>query len=306
MNATNDQIGGSYNRIYNRIIALQHSSVQNEATAAKFKELTDAYAVLSDPVKKKAYDRRNQPQPATTAPIHPQQKSSIVGNALSAITSRFGGVKEVSPPPPLIVEEVAIICQQGGIEGVAPMSPNVTDMVWGVTIDGKVDRQTASYYRLTVSAEHVSNGFIVFCKSVNRDKFKLMMFDSNARLLHQEEGVRARDKLSTDATLFFTSNTSNTNATESLPVKNDKYSDDREIKDIPNHPSNSISDRLDTLSFSKRAVSAGQYLICVYGDNLMVKTNFSLIAVLTNNEAAEVCRMYLCGGGGVCRKWVWV
>ena len=286
-NASGDHLGGSYNRIYNRMIALQHNSPQTDATAANFKELSEAYEVLSDPVKRRAYDKRNQP--ATALP------ESIVGRAL-AIVSRFkaptGPIIGSTPTPSTsgltadVIDTVSIICQQGGIECAGPpMDPRVADMVWGSSIEGKADRQTACYYRLTASKADVENGFIVHCRSVSKDKFKLVIFDSSGTLLSKEESSRSSDKLNTEATLFFLSFSAESTQPDSPQLASNEPSQFQPIVREINSP---LSDKMDSLCVPKRTVDAGHYLICVYADNLMVKASYNLIAVLSKNDAPEV------------------
>lgn len=286
--ASGDHLGGSYNRIYNRMIALQHNSPQTDATAANFKELTEAYEVLSDPVKRRAYDRRNQPTAA--------QPESIVGRAM-AIVSRFkpptvpimGSTPSPSTSglPADVADTVSILCQQGGIEGAGPpMDPRVIDMVWGTGIEGKADRQTACYYRLNVSDNDIENGLMIHCRSASKDKFKLVIFDSSGTFLSREESARSLDRQSTEATLFFLSSSLDTTQTASNDLIIE--SENSPTQPILRENHSPLTDKMESLFLPKRTLNIGQYLICVYGDNLMVKTSYHLIAVLSKNDAPEV------------------
>ena len=308
-NASGEHIGVSFNRIYNQMIALQHSGPQTDEAAASFKELTEAYDVLSDPVRRRAYDRRNQPVP------NPQQ-DSIVGRAFGAIASRFGAPVASSTAPSSglpadVLDAVAIVCQHGGIEGQGPpMDPRVGEMSWGTGIEAKVDRQAACFYRVSVSSDDIDNGFIIHCKSASKDKFKLVMFDSSGRLLHKEESSRSAYKPNTEATLFFvsydvpsenggtyqpssppspagdSSNLESGPGSESnSPHTEKKDSESDKNIDAPHRP---VSDKIDVLLGRKRSIVAGQYLLCVYGDNLIAKSSFSLVAVMAFNNAPEV------------------
>jgi curved DNA-binding protein CbpA len=270
--ASNEYIGGSYNRIFNRLTALQHShdGPQAPETVQKFKDLEEAYQTLSNPVKRKVYDNRNRVQ---------QQPESIINQTYKAIVSRLrspsisivgGGIAAE------VIENVVQICQ-GGIEGVdTPLDPRVVDMVWGTTIDGRVDRQTACYYRISISNENLSNGFLMNCKSSNKDRFKLVMFDSSGKLLHLEDSTRSKDRQSTEATLLFTLfNTGN-------QVKSDSVNE--KILSSPFF----LSEKLESIVSYERVVPPGDFLICIYGDNMIGKANFNLIAVPANNDATEV------------------
>ena len=291
-NATQEHLGGSYNRIYNRMIALQHNSVQSEGAAANFRELTEAYEVLSDPIKRRAYDKIHLPA------VAPQE--SMVGRAF-AIVSRFsapitsgttggtvgtgaGATPSTSGLSAEVLDAVEILCQQGGIEGSGPpMDPRVGELAWGTGVDGRVDRQAASFYRLSVSSEDVDNGFLIHCKSVSKDKFKLVMFDSGGTLLCKEECTRGSDKQSTEATLHFLSSKIVNKGSNSTELEGEEG----DLPALAPKESN-LTEKMVSVTSSKRTLSAGQYLLCVYGENLMVKSNYSLIAVMAKNDATEV------------------
>ena len=306
-NASGEHIGVSFNRIYNQMIALQHSGPQTDEAAASFKELTEAYDVLSDPTRRRAYDRRNQPVPNA-------QPDSIVGRAFGAIASRFGAPAASSAPtsglPADVLDAVAIMCQHGGIEGQGPpMDPRVNELSWGTAAEAKVDRQAACYYRISISRDDIDNGFIIHCKSASKDKFKLVMFDSSGRLLYKEESSRSAYKPNTETTLFFVSydlvNENGSMHQPSSPISpaadsptlegghgsepNSPIAERKDIEgdriDAPHRP---VSDKIDALICPKRSVAAGQYLLVVFGDNLIAKSSFSLVAVMALNSAPEV------------------
>eukprot|EP00596_Hydrurales_sp_CCMP1899_P010136 CAMPEP_0119051346 /NCGR_PEP_ID=MMETSP1177-20130426/72991_1 /TAXON_ID=2985 /ORGANISM="Ochromonas sp, Strain CCMP1899" /LENGTH=567 /DNA_ID=CAMNT_0007030521 /DNA_START=188 /DNA_END=1891 /DNA_ORIENTATION=+ len=272
--ASNEFIGQAYNRIFNRLTALQHShdGPQAPETMKNFKDLEEAYQILSNPVRRKVYDNRNH--------VPQQQSESIINQTYKAIVSRLrspsisvvgGGIAAE------VIENVVQICQ-GGIEGVKdpPLDPRVVDMTWGTTIDGRVDRQAACYYRISISNENLSKGFLLNCKSSNKDRFKLVMFDSSGKLLHLEDSMRSKDTKSTEATLLFTLfNTGNQIESDSV---------DEKILSSPHF----LSEKLESIVSYERVVPPGDFLICIYGDNMIGKANFNLIAVPANNDATEV------------------
>lgn len=153
------------------------------------------------------------------------------------------------------------------------MDPRVQDLTWGWGAESKVDRQTGTYYRLTVDQQHAESGFLINCRSNNKGKFKLIMFDKEGSVLHQEESMK--DKNYTQATFFFTKFDTYRLGEPSLDSMQDKT--------VP-----AVFHRLESFLPCKKGVQAGQYLLCVYGDNFIGKTNFHIVAVPTKNDASEV------------------
>ena len=67
-----------------------------------------------------------------------------------------------------------------------------------------MDRQTGIFFRLTVEDKHVENGFMLYCRSLAKGKFKLIIFDNEGNIMYQDESVKSRDRSVTQAALYFT------------------------------------------------------------------------------------------------------
>lgn len=138
-----------------------------------------------------------------------------------------------------------------------------------------MDRQAASFYRITIDQQHVDNGFIIFCRSLS-GKFKLVLFDAEGSVLHVEESLKSRDKSQSETALYFTSSFDTYHLGAPVPSVISE-------QDIP-----AVFSSLSSFSKCNLATSAGQYLLCVYGDNFIGRTNFSILAVPTSNACDEV------------------
>ena len=142
-------------------------------------------------------------------------------------------------------------------------------------MNGRVERQTAKFYRITVDQQHVDNGFIIFCRSLS-GKFKLVLFDAKGSVLHIEESQKSRDKSQTESALYFTHSFDMYHL--GAPIPNVV----RE-QDIP-----PVFSALSSFSKCNLSIASGQYLLCVYGDNFIGRTNFNILAVPTSNSCEEV------------------
>jgi hypothetical protein len=139
----------------------------------------------------------------------------------------------------------------------------------------RVARQDAVYYRITVDQVKSKNGFIVFCRSLT-GKFKLVLFDSNGEVIHIDESLRSRDGSQWESSLYFLS------AFSMYRLPPPLHASIRQ-EDMP-----TVFNSLDSFTQVNMSLGAGQYLVCVYGDNFIGKTTYSLLAVPTLNDCQEV------------------
>lgn len=150
--------------------------------------------------------------------------------------------------------------------------------MWGWSMDGSVGRQEAVFYRIDVDPEKADNGFIVFCRSL-KGKFKLVVFDAEGSALHIEESLQSRDKSQWETALYFLSAFDTYHLGPPVPPS-------LREQDLP-----AVFGSLDSFTTSNLSIVPGNYLVCVYGDNFLGNTSYSLLAVPTLNDSQEVSRL---------------
>jgi len=160
----------------------------NEEAAEKFKELSTAYAVLSDPNKKRQYDLHGEGDGGAA------ELSSINVDELGTVGRLFGALisKAGIPVPTEITQKVLTAAQHlgaGKTKADVPGFdlPNVEDLLWGQTVSGTVERQAAHFFRITVTESDLKAGIIISCKSTGKDKFKTVFFDNQGHVTMVEE-----------------------------------------------------------------------------------------------------------------------
>jgi hypothetical protein len=171
-NATDKEIGAAYKNL-----ALKFHPERNpadEGASETYKSITNAYNILSDPNKRRQYDLSggfNSNSATSAEDTEGVDVSALggLGRVFGAVVSRLGGFPIPTQISAEVIDSAKAICANGGIEGGGPpVDPRVSDLVWGWGVDAKVDRQAATYYRLTVEERHVDNGFMVICRSPSK------------------------------------------------------------------------------------------------------------------------------------------
>lgn len=239
-----------------------------------YHEATKAYQTLMDPNKRRQYDLAGEIEEGEEYDGLDVKTLGGIGRMFGAVISRLGVPLQttVSDDTLMTAKE---ICQNGTLVGGGScLDRRVEDLVWGWSMDGRVDRQVAKFYRITIDQHHVDNGFIVFCRSLS-GKFKLIIFDAEGSVLHIEESLKSRDKSQTETALYFTNSFSTYHLGAPMPNVVQE-------KDTP-----PVFSRLGSFVKSNLSISAGQYLLCVYGDNFIGRTDFSILAVPTSNSCSE-------------------
>ena len=87
-----------------------------------------------------------------------------------------------------VLEAAKAICRSGALENESRnVNPDIAcdlpDLQFTKFYHEKVDRASALYYRLTVEDIDADDGFILSCESLNKDNFKVVIFDQNGALL---------------------------------------------------------------------------------------------------------------------------
>lgn len=189
-----------------------------------------------------------------------------IGRIFGAVFSRFGHI----PFPTQVSQEVLVrakdICESEALSGSGAPDDRLMDLVWGWEFEGRVDRQTAAFFRMTVDERQAKNGVVVSCRSSNKGKFKLLVFDHQGNVVHHEDSRQSILGGITESTLYFTS-FDMYHLGQPLP-------DALKEENIPD-----VFGALDDYRPCKLNIQKGQHLICVYGDNFLGKTFFSLCAV---------------------------
>ncbi|CAM9442827.1 unnamed protein product [Chrysoparadoxa australica] len=270
--ATENEIAKAYKKL-----ALKYHPDRNrgcEEAAEKFKQISTAYALLSDPNKRRQYDLSGGEAGALGSEYESvdMENVTVSGRVFGAMLGKLG-----IPLPTSIAQSTLTaaqeICQQGGLND---QNPSLMPLRFGVEYKGTVEKQQSVFFLLKVPTEVAKDGVMLRCKSQNKSRFKLVIFDQNGAVMHVDESSDSKvegDKHS-HCSLYFTPFEVGSLG-ESLPIPSED-------------PLPPLFTKLDTFHISRRELKPGDHLVCVYGDNWLRSASFSLAAIpLAPNTKSE-------------------
>jgi hypothetical protein len=141
----------------------------------------------------------------------------------------------------------------------------------GHGVQGITGRQDGDYYALRLSDAEAANGVIVHCNSSDKSRFKLICFDHEGSVRYVQESSLTTDKKFTTANMFLVPfETITSVAPPKTATDGGLYTDPQ------------IFDRMRNMTAEARTLRAGHHLLCVYGDNWLKETPYTLTALLAD------------------------
>jgi len=248
----------------------------NDDAAEMFKEVSTAYAVLSDPNKKRQYDLHGEEGSVQDLGSVNVEDLGTVGRLFGALVSKAG-----IPVPTEITQKVltaAMHIGKGNTNVPGFDVPKVTNVVWGQTVTGTVERQNAHFYKVNITDTDLQHGVIISCTSNGNDKFKVVFFDNDGHVTMVEESQKR--KTHSEANLYIVP-FARYNYNETMPLAMMKRLDE----DVP-----PVFMILDTFDKDVKSLLSGGHLFCVYGDNWFQSVKYSLKCVVSVKPNSEVVK----------------
>ncbi|KAL3501744.1 hypothetical protein ACH5RR_036193 [Cinchona calisaya] len=245
-----------------RKLALKYhpdKNVSNPEASELFKEVAYSYSILSDPEKRRQYDNLGFEALAADGMDMEIDLSNLgtVNTVFAALFSKLG--------VPIKTTVSANVLEEA-LNGTVTVRP----LPIGTSVSGKVEKQCAHFFSVTISDEQAESGIVVRVTSAAQSKFKLLYFEQDANggygLALQEDSEKTGK--ATSAGMYF--------------LHFQVYRMDTTVNALvmAKDPEAAFFKRLEGLQPCEVSeLKAGTHIFAVYGDNFFKPATYTIEAL---------------------------
>ncbi|KAL9680180.1 hypothetical protein QQ045_018058 [Rhodiola kirilowii] len=259
--ASDQEIKNAY-----RKLALKYhpdKNVDNPEASELFKEVAFAYSILSDTEKRLRYDSSGF-EGMEAGDMHMEIDLSNLGTVstmFAAIISKMG-VQIKTSVSPTVLEEA--------LSGTVTVRP----LPLGILVNGKVEKQCAHFFGVTINEQQAKEGIVVRVTSAAQSKFKLLYFDQDSsggyNLTLQEDSVKTGKV--TSAGMYF------------LHFQVYRMDSTVDALAAAKDPDAAFFKRLEGLQPCELSeLKAGTHIFAVYGDNFFKTASYTIEALCASS-----------------------
>eukprot|EP00096_Caligus_rogercresseyi_P006341 TRINITY_DN22702_c0_g1_i1.p1 TRINITY_DN22702_c0_g1~~TRINITY_DN22702_c0_g1_i1.p1 ORF type:complete len:352 (+),score=27.61 TRINITY_DN22702_c0_g1_i1:93-1148(+) len=267
--ATREDIIASYKKL-----ARKHHPDRNpndSNASSRFALISKAHEILTDPEKKYIFDLGGSDSDVNERQVINIEDLDFLKKCMLKGLHKFGFDFETEISP-RVLEEASQIAQKDSNHSNARVSFGKVEK------SGRLEAQRGKFYHIIVDQKDLDTGFLIHCRSPNRDRFKLVLFDNQGNAYLSQESNK-KDKI-TEAALFF------------LPFQTFSYKKPQDTLRNANSASKYSQPTLRSiLSFYRKELDSlmpGKHLLCIYNDNFRGKGSFELsVYHYTSSELSD-------------------
>ncbi|CAA7410439.1 unnamed protein product [Spirodela intermedia] len=245
-----------------RKLALKYhpdKNANNPEASEHFKEVAYSYSILSDPEKRRQYD---------TAGFEALENEGgdmeIDLSNLGTVNTMFAALFSKLGVP--IKTTVSATVLEEALNGTVTVRP----LPLGTSVSGKVEKQSAHFFGVTINDEQAQSGVVIRVTSAAQSKFKLLYFEQEANggygLALQEDSEKTGKV--TSAGMYF------------LHFQVYRMDSTVNVLAMAKHPEAAFFKRLDGLQPCEVSeLKPGTHIFAVYGDNFFKTASYTIEAL---------------------------